>query len=160
MNYYKLFKLGWLLPAFFLFLTLQQAKVYYGITDTYENGTSYTAEVTDFQFKQIASQTSGYIVVLFNTKDGKRIQQKNSIPVEMASKLREIRVIPIRYQPDSWQEIVFIPTLDIQKDLIWTNILMALLGLIATFFIALATHRYANKKSSGEEQGFVIERVD
>lgn len=59
MNNYKFLYLFWLLPLYIGALFFQQVSVYYGITDTYENGNSYTAEVVDFEFKQIAAQTNG-----------------------------------------------------------------------------------------------------
>ncbi|WP_440999131.1 hypothetical protein [Fodinibius sp. SL11] len=160
MNKYKYLYLFWLLPAVFLFLTLHQGLVYYGITDTYENGNSYTAEVVEFELKQIAAQTNGYIVLHFTTNENQEIQRKLSLPVEMAGGLQDIRVVPIRYQPGAMQEIVLMPTFETQKNLIWTNALMAGVALLLTFFIGLAAHRFANKKLSEPDEELVIERID
>ncbi len=160
MNRYKLLYLFWLLPLSFLFLILQQGTVYYGITETYENGTSYTAEIVDFEFKQIAAQTNGYVVLRFETNEGNKVKRQLSLPVEMAGGLQDIRIMPIRYQPDSWQEIVLMPTFETQKNLVWTNALMALVAFIITFFVALAAHRFANKKLNGEDEELLIERID
>lgn len=160
MNRYKFLYLFWLLPAAFLFLVAHQGIVYYGITDTYENGTSYTSEVVEFELKQIAAQTNGYIVLRFETQDGEEIQRQLSLPVEMAGGLRDIRVVPIRYQPGAIQEIVIMPTFETQKSLVWSNMLMASVALLITFFIALAAHRFARKKLNEKEEELVIERVD
>lgn len=160
MNRYKFLYLFWLLPATFLFLIAHQGAVYLGVTDTYKNGESYTAEVVEFEFKQIAAQTNGYVVVRFETKDGTQIQRKLSLPVEMAGGLQGIRVIPVRYQPDVFQEIVLMPTYETQKNLVWSNMLMAGVALLISFFIALAAHRFARKKVNEKEEKFVIERVD
>lgn len=160
MNRYKFLYLFWLLPAVFVFLVGHQAAVYIGITDTYENGTSYTAEVVEFEIKQIASQTNGYIVLRFETKDGEEIQRKLSLPIEMAGDLQKIRIVPIRYQPGAFQEIVLMPAYDTQKTLVWSNMLMAGAGLIITLIIAIVAHRFANQKLSEEEKEVVIERVD
>lgn len=160
MNRYKLLYLFWLLPLGFLFLIAQQGTVYYGINDTYENGSSYTAEVIDFELKQIAAQTNGYIILRFETDQGQEIQRQLSLPVEMAGELRQIRVIPVRYQPGSWQEIVILPTFDTQKNLVWTNALMAFVAFLITLGIAITAHRFANKKLVEEDEEFVIERVD
>lgn len=160
MNRYKLFYLFWLLPAAFLFLVVHQGSVYYGLTDTYENGTSYTAEVVEFEFKQIAAQTNGYVALRFETSDGNEMQRQLSLPVEIAGGLQDIRVIPIRYQPGAFQEIVLMPTYESHKNLIWTNVLMASVALFITFFIGLAAHRFASKKLSEGEEELVIERVD
>lgn len=160
MNKYKYLYLVWLIPAAFLFLTLHQGWVYSGITDTYENGESYTAEVLEFEFKQIAAQANGYIVIRFTTEQDEEIERKLSLPVEMAGDLQNIRVIPIRYQPDARQEIVLMPTIETHKNLIWTNALMAGVALLLTFFLGLAAHRFANKKLGEPDEEFVIERVD
>lgn len=160
MNRYKLFYLFWLLPAAFLFLVVHQVSVYYGLTNTYENGNSYTAEVVEFEFKQIAAQTNGYVVLRFETSGGEEIQRQLSLPVEVAGDLQDIRVIPIRYQPGTFQEIVLMPTYESHKNLIWSNILMASVALFITFFVGLAAHSFANKKLSGGEEELVIERID
>lgn len=160
MNRYKLFYLFWLLPAGFLFLVLHQGAVYYGLTDTYENGTSYTAEVVEFELKQIAAQTNGYVVLRFETSDSEEIQRQLSLPVEVAGSLQDIRVIPVRYQPGAYQEIVLMPTYESHKNLIWTNVLMASVALLITFFIGLAAHRFARKKLNEKDEELVIERID
>lgn len=160
MNYYKYIYLIWLLPAFFIGLVLHQAMVYNSIIDTYENGNSYTAEIIDFEFKQIAAQTNGYVILRFTTGDGQEIQQQLSLPIEMAGELQESKVLPVRYQEDSFQEIVIMPSYDIHKGLVWTNVGMALVGLAITLVIALITHRYANKLRSNKDEEVIIERVD
>jgi hypothetical protein len=160
MNRYKFLYLFWLLPAAFVFLIIHQAYVYNGIIDTYENGTSYTAEVVEFELKQIAAQTNGYIIIWFETRDGQEIEKTLSLPVEMAGELQEIKVIPIRYQPGGFQEIVLMPAYETQKSLVWTNIAMASVGLVITLFIAIAAHRFTRKKLNEEKEEFVNERVD
>lgn len=160
MNNYKLLYLFWLLPLYLGSLLIQQVSVYYGIIDTYDNGDSYTAEVVEFEFKQIAAQTNGYIVVRFRTESGKEVEQKLSLPVEMAGNLQSARVIPVRYQPGSTQEIVLVPTFDIQKGLVLTNMGMATIGFLITFFIALYAHRHARRKMREGETEYIIERID
>jgi len=160
MNRYKFLYLFWLLPAAFFFLFAHQGTVYMGIKDTYENGTSYTAEVEEFELKQIASQTNGYIVIRFKTEEGNEIQRKLSLPVEMAGDLQEIRIVPIRFQPKGFQQIVLMPAYDTQKSLVWSNMLMAGMALLITLIIAVVAHRYARNKLNEEDQEFVIERVD
>lgn len=161
MKKYKFLYLFWLLPLYFTFLIGQQAMVYFGIENTYENGTSYTAEVVDYEMKQIASQTNGYVVLRFKTKDGEQVQRQLSLPVEMAGALQDIRVVPVRYYPEGWQEIVMLPTLETQKNLVWTNALMAGVAFLITLAIAITAHKFASKKlAEGEQQEFVIERVD
>lgn len=160
MNRYKYLYLVWLIPASFLFLILHQASVYYGIADTYKNGTSYTAEVVDFEIKQIAAQTNGFIVLRFDTRTSEKVQRKLSLPVEMAGELQGTRIIPVRYQADAFQEIVIMQTFKIQKGLVLTNIAMAFVGLVFTIFIAIFAHRFANKKLRAGHEEMHFERLD
>lgn len=160
MNQYKFLYLFWLLPASFLFLIIHQGAVYRGLENTYENGSSYTADVVEFELKQIAAQTNGYIVLRFETDNSEEIQRKLSLPVEMAGGLQEIRIVPIRYKPGNFQEIVLMPTYETQKNLVWTNALMAFVAFLITFGIAFAAHKFARKKLSEKEEKIVIERVD
>ena len=160
MNRYKFLYLFWLLPASFVFLVVHQAYVYNGVIDTYENGESYTAEVVEFELKQIAAQTNGYIIIRFKTPDGQEIERNLSLPVEMAGELQKIKVIPIRYQPGAFQEVVLMPAYNTQKNLVWTNIAMASVGLLITLVIAIAAHRFTRKKLKEEKEEYVIQRVD
>lgn len=160
MKSYKYLYLVWLIPAAFLFLCLHQAMVWYGIVDTYENGDSYTAEVIDFELKQIAAQTNGFIELRFELEEGEEIQRKLSLPVEMAGQLQQIRIVPIRYQPDTFQEIVLMPTYGTQKGLVITNLAMAVVALLITLGIGVVVHRYANRKRRGDIEEFEFERVD
>lgn len=156
-NYYYLF---WLIPAYLLFLGLHQVSVYYGVIDTYENGSSYTAEVVEFDLKQIAAQTNGYVVLKFHTDSGDEIQQKLSLPVEMAGELQNIKVIPVRYQKEARQNIVIMPTYSMQKNLVLTNIGMAGIGFLITFVIGFFVNRYVRKKRSEKEEELIFERID
>ena len=159
MNNYKYLYFIWLLPAAFLFLCLHQTAVYYGIIDTYENGTSHTAEVVDFDLKQIAAQTNGYIVLRFEAEETE-VRRKLSLPVEMAGQLQRIRVVPIRYLPGNFQEIVLMPTYDTQKNLLWTNLAMASVALLITVIIAGAVHRFTTNKLRSDPEKVEFERID
>lgn len=160
LNPYKFLYLVWLIPAAFLFLCLHQTVVWYGIHDTYENGTSYTAEVVEFDIKQIAAQTNGYVVLRFETKDGNEVQKKLSLPIEMAGDLQQIRVVPIRYQPGAIQEIVLMPAYNTQKNLVWSNLAMAAVALLCTLIIAGFGHRIATRKLKTGNEKLEIERID
>lgn len=159
MNSYKFLYLIWLLPGYLLFLSGHQAYVFYSVVDTYDNGESYVAEVVEYELKQIAAQTNGYVVLRFETNDTTH-QQKLSLPVEMAGAISKSRVIPIRYKKNAFVNIVMIPTYSTQKGLALTNLAMAAVGFFITIFIALIAHRYANRKLRYGDQKFVIERVD
>lgn len=160
MNKYKFLYLFWLIPAYLLFLSIHQGAVYFSITDTYENGSSYTANVMDFEFKQIAAQTNGYIVLQFETDEGERIERKLSFAVEMAGALTDLKAVPIRYKSDAFQSIVMTPTYGVQKQLTLTNLAMAFLGFLITAAIGRAVHRFVQKKIQHGDQQLVIERID
>ncbi len=155
MNSYKYLYLFWLVPAAFLFLTLHQFSVYYSLADTYEK-----KQVIEFELKQIAAQTNGFIVLQFNDEEGNQIQRKLSLPVEVAGQLQQMRVIPVRYQADASQEIVIMPIYETHKNLVWTNIAMAAIALFILIIIAIFVHRYTNKKLRSEDKEIVFERID
>lgn len=160
MTKYHFIYLIWLLPAYLLFLFLHQTAVFNGVSDTFENGRSYTAKVVDFDIKQIAAQTNGYVVLSFETEEEEAIRRRLSLPVEMAAGIQETRVIPVRYQPGAFQEIVMVPTFQTQKGLALTNMGMSMVGLLITLVVAWFSHRFARRKIAGGEEQIVIERVD
>lgn len=161
MKSYKLLYLFLLVPAYLLGLTIHQASVYYGIHNTYEEGESYNAEVVDFNIKQIAAQTNGYVVLRFETHDGNIVQRKLSLPVDMASFLTDTQVIPVRFQPGNFEEIVIIPTYKKQRSIIMFNMGVAFIGFLITGVIGYFTHVYIRRKDRGEiDDEFTIERVD
>lgn len=162
MNYYKFLYLFWLLPAYLLFLTGHQVGVYFSLQDTYDNGTSYTSNVVDFEIKQIASQTNGYVVLEFTRKDSTTIRRKLSLPVQLASQIMDTKIIPIRYQQGAWEDVVMMPTYDVHKKMVLINAAITLVSFIVTIFIALYAHRFANRKLSGEDpdEELKIERID
>lgn len=160
MNRYKYFYFIWLLPAAFLFLFLHQAFVYYSIQDTYKTGKSYTAEMVEFEYKRIAAQTSSYIVIRFETNQNKSVQRRLSLPVEMAGDLQQIHIVPIRYKPDSFQEIVLMPAYNTQKNLVWTNMAMAGLALLISLIIAGGVHRFISQRLNSKPEELEFERID
>ena len=82
--------------------------MYRGTIDTYNNG-SIAADVLDFDIKQIAAQSNGYVVLNFTTSTGENIEKRLSLSVQMAQQIMDIGVIPIRFQKNTYQEIVMIP---------------------------------------------------
>ncbi|MEX0719893.1 MAG: hypothetical protein WD059_04435 [Balneolaceae bacterium] len=141
------------------FIVIQQGLVYKGTLDTYENGTSYIAEVTDFDIKQIAAQSNGYVDIRFNT-DEATIERRLSLSVQMAQKLMENTTIPIRYQKGAFQEIVLYPVYSIQKSTSLINMGVAFIAFCVTFIVAVFVQRYANRKIVFDDDKFEIERVD
>lgn len=160
MNKYYFIFLIWLLPVYFLFQAGYQVYTYYGIQSTYDDGTSYAAKVTDFDVKQIAAQTNGYVVLEFNTSEGETIEQKLSLPVQFAQVIMDSEVIPIRYKADSAKPIVMMPVFDLQKKVIRVNIAVTGIGLIVTLVLSFFASKYARKKIKTGDEKMEIERID
>lgn len=159
MNKYRLLNFYWVVPAYLLFLVFQQGMVYKGAIDTYENGETYLAEVTDFDIKQIAAQSNGYVDLRFEA-NGDVIERRMSLSIQMAQELMESSNIPIRYQPDSFQEIVLYPTYQIQKSTSLVNMGVAFIGLVVTVIAGFFVNRYIRRKVADEnDEKFEIEMV-
>lgn len=160
MNRYRLIYLIWLLPAYFLMMTAYQILIYQGINQTFDSGESYVADVVDFDVKQIAAQTSGYVVLAFDRENGDQIEQRLSLSVQMAQVIMDSERIPIRYQPDSFRNIVIIGTFDLQKKVIRVNLAVVLFGLVVTVVVSIYASRYAKGKIRDGDQEIVVERLD
>lgn len=160
MNNYRFLYAYWLVPAYLLFLIVQQGLVYQGSIDTYQNGKTYLAEVTDFDIKQIAAQSNGYIDIEFEV-EGEQIERTLSLSVQMAQQLMESSTIPIRYQKGAFQEIVLYPTFQIQKSTSLFNMSVAFIGLVVTVIAGIFVNRYIRRKVINKhDEEFEIERID
>ncbi len=160
MNNYRLLYLYWLVPAYLLFLVVQQGMVYSSAIDTYENGETYLAEVTDFDIKQIAAQSNGYVDIRFEV-EGEVIERRLSLSIQMAQELMESPNIPIRYQKGAFQEIVLYPTFRIQKSTSLFNMSVAFIGFVVTVIFGFLVNRYIRRKVIDKnDENFEIERVD
>ncbi len=160
MNKYKFLYLFWLLPAYFLFLTLQQAAVYYGLKSTYENGSSYIAKVVDFNIEQVAAQISGRATIQFQTAEKETVRKNLALPPEVTARISKANMISVRYEEGAFIEVVIMPTVELQKSFVLSNMAMAAVAFIITLFIAMSAHRKARKKSEEGEKKLIVERVD
>jgi hypothetical protein len=160
MNKYYFIYLTWLLPLYFLFQASYQIAALQGINNTYDNGNSYMADVTDFDVKQIAAQTNGYVVLKFSTSDGEVVERKLTLPVQMAQVIMESELIPVRYLESSFNPIVMMPTFELQKKVIRVNLGVTGFGLVVTVIIALFASRYARRRIRYGEEKLMIERID
>ncbi len=160
MNKYYFIYLIWLLPIYFIYQFGYQGTTYFGIQNTYENGESYIATVTDFDVKQIAAQTNGYVVIRFTTSEDEVIERQLALPVQMAQVIMESELIPIRYNADSFKPIVLMPTYELQQSVIKVNLGVTAIGLIATIIVAFFGSRYAYRRIKYGEEELKIERVD
>ena len=150
----------WILPVYMGFITLQQLTVHIGTIQTYEEGVSIAADVTDFDIKQIAAQSNGYVVINFPLSDGTMTEKKLSLSIQMAQEIIDTQVIPIRYLADSWQPIVMIPTYELQRSTSLLNGIIAFIGFVITLTAAFYAIRYARKQRSELPDQFEIERIE
>ena len=148
----------WILPLYMGFITIQQITVHFGTLHTYERGVSIAADVTDFDIKQIAAQSNGYVVITFPLPDGNQTERKLSLSIQMAQKIIDTQVIPIRYLEESWQPIVMIPTYELQKSTSFLNSIIAFIGFIITITAAIFATKYIHT-SKQENTDIQIERV-
>lgn len=160
MNKYYFIFLIWLLPVYFLVQGGYQVLIYYGIHYTYDYGDSYIAAVTDFDVKQIAAQTNGYVVLKFTTAEGSIVEEKLALPVQFAQVIMQSELIPIRYLEDSFNPIVIMPVYELQQSVIKVNMGVTLFGLIVTLLISIFASRFAIRRIRDGEESLEFERVD
>jgi hypothetical protein len=160
MNKYKYLHLVWLIPIYFLLQFGYQGMNYRGIQSTYENGSSHIASVVDFDVKQIAAQTNGYVVLRFTDQQGETIQRQLSLPVQFAQVIMDSELIPLRYDPTSFRPIVLIPVYELQQDVLLVNIAVTLIGFLATVILSVYASKYANRKVRDGDQKVEYERID
>jgi hypothetical protein len=160
MNKYYFVFLIWLLPAYFIFQGGYQVLTYYGIEKTYSEGESYVADVLEFDVKQIAAQTNGYVIIRFTTRDGDTITEQLALPVQMAQVIMESEQIPIRYLAESFKPIVMLTVFELQKSVVLVNMAVSSLGMLVTLVVAGYASRFAVRRIRNGEQTLEIERLD
>ena len=160
MNRFYALLFYWIIPLYLSFLVFQQISVRQGTIDTYANGETYNAEVLDFDIKQIAAQSNGYVILKFTESNGNEIEQRLSLTVQMAQQILNTPQIPIRYLRGGYPEIVMIPTYELQKSMTLANAGFSGLGLVITFIIGIFITRFALKKAKTGKEELKIERVD
>jgi len=161
MSKYRLLSFYWLIPAYLLFLVIQQGFVYKGASITFNEGDRYTAEITDIEVKQIAAQSNGYVIINFKTKSGETIERKKTLSIQMAQQLLQSAKVEISYKPGAYPEIVLHPTYELQVKTSLFNGSVAFLGLIVTLIAGVYVQKYSNRRSVDETaDDFNIERLD
>ncbi|TVQ05886.1 MAG: hypothetical protein EA359_02140 [Balneolaceae bacterium] len=160
MNKYHFIFLIWLLPVYFMMQGGYQVFSYYGIQATYNEGNSYIASVIDFDVKQIAAQTNGYVVLGFTTENGENINERLALPVQFAQVIMESELIPVRYLESSFSPIVMMPVYELQQNVIRVNIAVTSFGLIVTIVISLIASRFARRRIRDGEEILSIENLD
>lgn len=157
---YRFLYLIWILPSYLAFIMAQQIYVYYGTVDTYNNGVSIAADVTEFDIKQIAAQSNGYVVIEFIDPSGTKHERKMSLSIQMAQRVMDKQTVPIRYKVNSHQPVVMIPTYTLQKSTSLINLAVAFIGFLALVWASVSVTRFANKRAVLGKEELIIERVD
>lgn len=160
MNKYYFTFLVWLLPIYFIFHGGYQLLIYQGLQNTYSDGDSYVAEVIDFDVKQIAAQTNGYVVLEFTTSSDQVVNRKLGLPVQMAQVIMDSELIPVRYRADSFSPIVMLPTYELQRNVVRVNMAVSSFGLIVTILVSIWASRFALRRIREGDDSFEIEHVD
>lgn len=160
MNKYYFIFLIWLLPVYFMFQAGYQVLTYIGIHHTYNQGESYVATVIDFDVKQIAAQTNGYVVLNFTTNEGAVVEERLALPVQFAQVIMQSELIPVRYYESSFSPVVMIPVFELQQSVIKVNIGVTTFGFIVSILISLYASRFANKRLKYGEEKLEFERMD
>jgi hypothetical protein len=157
----NLLNLVWLIPSYLLFLLLHQINVHIDAVNTMANGELQVAVVTDFKIKQIAAQTNGYIVVMFTSASGEVVERKLSLGVQHAARLMEHENIPVRYLKGSGQEVILVPTFDIQLQIIRINIAIIAASLVVLVAVSIGVSRYVIRKNkTGESDSPEFELIN
>ncbi len=159
MNKYHFIFLIWLLPFYFLAQGSYQVFSYFGIQATYHEGSSYIASVIDFDVKQIAAQTNGYVVLSFTTESGENIRERLGLPVQFAQVIMESELIPVRYLKTSFSPIVMMPVYELQQNVIRVNIAVTAFGFLVTVVIAAFASKFARRRMRDGEEVLEIERI-
>lgn len=160
MNKYKFLYLFWLIPAYFLFLGLQQSAIYYGLKSTYEHGESYIAQIKKFEIERIAGQRQGRVTIKFKNAKNQPVEMTLGVAGETTSRLSKLKMVPIRYKEEAFVEVVFMPVVELQRGFVLSNMAMAAVAFIITFFIGLWAHRKAKRLSKTKKKELIIERME
>lgn len=147
----------WLLPAYFFVMVFYQWQVLQGLQQTYVQGESLIAKVLDFDIKQIAAQTNGYVDLAFTPSDGQAREQRLTLSVQMAASIMESEVVPIRYLESSFEPIVMTTTYTLHRRVVITNMAMLGLGLIGVFILSIFVTRFVSKRLRGGAKEIVLE---
>lgn len=150
----------WLIPAYLIFLTLHQYSIYSINSDIVEKGTAIEATVTDFRIKHIASQTNGYIVLGFTIPDTEEIiRKKLSLSVQIAAQLIGKNLIPIRYLPNRGEEVIMMPTYELQQEVVLINMLITISSALVLGFVSFVVSKkfvFGNEAPRGNEEFEVV----
>jgi len=147
----KLAYLLWLLPIYFVVMMGHQLWILNGMNQTYDHGESLIATIEEVDIKQIAAQTNGYVDLRFTPSSGNIIRERLTLSVQLAADVLESEVVAIRYLPSSSKSIVMTTTYDLHKRVIYSNLAMMGLSLLAVLVVAVGGTFFARRKEDALE---------
>jgi len=146
---YKIYHFIWLIPAWLLFLGIYEVYTYNGLVKTYQEGTSYIANVDYFRMKDLQAQSNGVIILSFDTKEGEHIRKQMTLPVKLAALIQDYTKIPIRYLKDSSEPVVMIPPYNFHRHLFLSNMGILSISVLIAIGIAVWVERHFWKEKHG-----------
>lgn len=152
MKPYHLSHLAWFIPLALIGLLIQQVSVFYGITQTMEQGEEVEAFITDFRIKQIAAQTNGYVDLHFFDSNGAERKERLTLHAQHASRLIGANTVDIRYLAGTTYDIVIVKTFDYHRNTVLVNIGVILLSLLVMVPVSIWASRFANRKAEAAKQ--------
>jgi hypothetical protein len=104
-------RIAWLLPLFFLGMSLHQGKVAYDLRTTKTQGTEATAEVLEVHKDNRADVTFDYISLRVPLPDGSTLtREKMSLPHGIVPVLLDKETLAVRVNPGGPRDIAIVET--------------------------------------------------
>ena len=105
-------RLAWVLPVFFVALSLHQGKVAYDLNDTKTSGTEAEAEVLETKVSRRVDVTFDYLSLRVPLPDGGTLtKEKMALPHSLAPALQDKKTLKVRVQPGAAREVVITETI-------------------------------------------------
>jgi hypothetical protein len=100
-------RVAWILPLFFVGLSVHQTKVAYDLNDTEQNGTAATAEVLTVHQENRVDVTYDYISVRVPLPDGGALTKETlSLPHSIVPAINDRETLSVKVLPGAAREVV------------------------------------------------------
>lgn len=140
-------RLAWLVPAFLLFLTVNQGRVALELRSTLQAGTAATAEVLDLEVSNRVDVTYDYVSLRIPLPGGgEMIQEKMALPHSLAPRLEGKEEVAVLVQRGAAQEVVITEIAETQWRIAAVNAAMSLIGALLFGGAIFAWNRYLDRQ--------------
>jgi hypothetical protein len=140
----------WIVPVILFGLMVHQAWVVYSVTQTWNDGKAATAEIVDYEMKEMAAQTHGIMTLRIPLPDGHSIEETLSMPAMLATQVRNTEQLEVRVRPGRSQQIVVAELMRTQRRMAMINVIIAGLGAVFVAGAIIAWRRYINRSSENQ----------